>query len=92
MGAFFRESRENPSQAPQLYKPEALKRTIVEELLRLMPELRIESDDIPKKVKETDGALRSIVTKSDFLWDDTLAPIYPMDEYWWLYSVPPEQN
>ncbi|QPC82824.1 hypothetical protein G4Y79_00160 [Phototrophicus methaneseepsis] len=92
MRAFFRECRENADQCPQLYKPEALKRTIVEELVQTMPDLRIESDSVDKLVKETDGMLRSLITKSDFLWDEALAPIYPMDKYWWLYSSPPEKE
>ena len=92
MLVFFRECRENPDQCPQLYKPEALKRTIVQELLGVMPGLRIESQVVSDKVKEADGALRSILTKSDFIWDEALAPIYPSDEYWWLYRTPPEKE
>ncbi|MCA9888602.1 MAG: hypothetical protein KC546_09520 [Anaerolineae bacterium] len=92
MMAFFRECRERPGQCSQLYKPEALKRTIVEELLGIMSNLHIHSDVIPNHVRETDAALRSLVTRSDFIWADVLAPIYPANEYWWLYSTPPEQD
>lgn len=92
MLVFFRECRENPGQCPHLYKPEALKRTIVEELLDVMSGLHIESQVVTDRVKEADAALRSIVTKNDFIWDEALAPMYPTDEYWWLYSTPPEKE
>lgn len=92
MSAFFRECRESPALCPQIYKPEALKRTIVEELLGVMPGLHIESQIISDRTKEADAGLRSILTKSDFIWDEALAPIYPTNEYWWLYSTPPEKE
>ena len=57
-----------------------------------MPGLHIESQVVNDRLKEADAALRSIVTKSDFIWDEALAPMYPTDEYWWLYSTPPEKE
>lgn len=91
MATFFKECRESPSQCPNIYKPEALRRTIVQELLRLLPELNVDTGDLTDKVRRTDGNLRGVVNKSEFIWAPVLMPVYPQDEFWWLYSTPPEE-
>jgi hypothetical protein len=88
MRAFFREARDHPPQAPSLYPPELLRRTIVQELRRVMDEQTIQSDQVPTRMTEIDGLLRSVVTPTTFQWDPTLQAYYPSEEFWWLYAAP----
>jgi len=89
MRTFFREVTDNPKQAPSIYSPESLRRTIVQELVTYMTDNWLMDDDMEKKIRGTDNQLRGLVTPVDFIWSDTLKPIYPSDVYWWLYQSPP---
>lgn len=78
-----------PDGAASNYTPEQLRRTIVQELLVAMDELRIQSAEIDTKVSQIDSRLNGIATeRSGFLWDAQLEPAYPQKDYWWLYRKP----
>lgn len=72
------------------FAPEQLKRTIVQELLSVMDDLNLVSEDIDNKLRYVDNRLGGIaLVKGDFAWDPQLESIYPENSYWWLYRQPP---
>lgn len=78
-----------PDGAASNYAPEQLRRTIVQELLVAMDELRIQSAELDTKVRQIDSRLNGIATeRTGFLWDTQLEPAYPQKDYWWLYRKP----
>jgi hypothetical protein len=85
---FFSEYRKNPDFGAQVYKPEALRRTIVQELFFVIEEYQLGNDDLIKKMQAVDGQLRGCVGKSDFIWAEILQPAYPEETFWWLYRRP----
>jgi hypothetical protein len=88
MRVFFEECAHNPANCANNYLPEALRRTIVQEIVVAMDELGIVSQAVDRKVRETDSKLRRIVRPSGFIWAEDLAAVYPADIFWWLYSRP----
>lgn len=92
MRAYFQETAERPSMAASTYKPELLRRTIVQEIMGAMGELGITSSELKSKAGQIDGRLHTIANQPDgFQWDRTLEPAYPKAEYWWLYHRPRER-
>lgn len=78
-----------PGDAASNYPPEQLRRTIVQELLTAMDDMRIESAELDTKVNQIDSRLDGIATeRTGFLWDTQLEPAYPQKDYWWLYRKP----
>lgn len=92
MSSFFEECREQPQICPRIYNPETYRRTVVQEVLGALASSGYESADLTQKVRATDKRLRGYVQPSDFLWDDQLQPIYPQQEFWWLYNAPQSQE
>lgn len=90
MKTFFRECAENQQNCHNNYRPELLKRTIVEELLDEMTELKVGKDDIQAKVDATDAELRSYLRADEFQWSEQLERVYSKSVYWWLYQKPPK--
>jgi len=85
IGQYFQD--ENKS----AYAPEELRRTIVQELLGVMDDLNLVSEDIDNKLRFIDNRLGGIaLMHSDFAWDPMLEPVYPKNDYWWLYRRPRE--
>lgn len=90
MKFFFRECDESPKNCHSNYRPELLRRTIVQEVIREMDELGMELEDkTKKKLDMIDKKLRSVVRDDEFQWAEGLQNNYPQDEFWWLYSKPP---
>ena len=89
MRMFFDECEQNPKLCASAYMPEALRRTIVQETLRAMTQMQVESADVNAKKAQIDQKLRGVVRSSEFIWSDLLQSVYPEDEYWWLYHRPP---
>lgn len=89
MRTFFEECAEDPRLCANAYRPEAARRTLVQEVLFEIAHLGIEDDDLKRKVGGTDGNLRRYIQPADFLWDAVLQPVYPQGTFWWLYSRPP---
>jgi hypothetical protein len=91
MQAFFEECRSSPKTCANGYRPEALRRTVVQEILLAMPELGIEADDdLRAKIRLTDQQLRAVLMPGDFMWSSELERAYDPDEFWWLYRRPIE--
>jgi hypothetical protein len=88
MRRFFEECAESPRQCASNYLPEALRRTIVQELLTVIDERGIEDEKLPGKVREIDSRLRRYVKPAAFLWDAALQPVYDSKIFWWLYMRP----
>lgn len=88
MRGFFKECGESMLNCQQNYRPELLRRTIVQEILREMVELNIEDDTLKRKVADTDSRLHSFLSDDEFQWTDGLQSIYPKEEFWWLYQKP----
>jgi hypothetical protein len=89
MATFFRECSESPANAVNIYRPELLRRTIVQELLHELEDLRITDENLQTKVRGADSRLRSVLRPAGFQWAQSLMAVYPEKEYWWLYQAPP---
>jgi hypothetical protein len=89
---FFTEYRKDPDFGAQVYKPEAMRRTIVQELLPAIDEHNLDTEILRKKLTSVDGLLHSCLGKSDFLWGDMLQPVYAETTFWWLYRRPVAQR
>ena len=88
MQAFFEECERSPEFGAQVYKPEVLRRTIVQELFIVIEERRLDNTDLAKKIQTIDNRLRRYVKRSEFIWAEILQPIYPESTFWWLYQRP----
>jgi hypothetical protein len=92
MRPYFQEIQDSPATAAGNYKPELLRRTVVQEILQEMESLGIHSADLDNKVRQMDSRLRSAAPQqSPFLWASSLQSAYPQREFWWLYSKPREK-
>jgi uncharacterized membrane-anchored protein YhcB (DUF1043 family) len=90
MRSFFKECAESERQCASVYRPEQLRRTIVQELLRESDSQNIAiSDTLKNKVRSTDKSLRGFFRPAEFEWSEMLQPVYSEDEFWWLYQRPP---
>jgi len=91
MRTFFQEAAEKPTAAFSIYRPELLRRTIVQEILSALAALEAETDDIATKARRIDAQLRGVASQPcPFLWDAVLEPVYPREAFWWLYHKPRE--
>ncbi len=90
MGYFFDEMRDDPKTGANAYLPEALRRTIIKELDLAMQAYGIDRGDLPQRLNSTDSALRRYTEPSSFIWSAALEPVYPKNDYWWLYVRPPK--
>jgi hypothetical protein len=88
MTEFFRECRDSLKLCANSYGTEALRRTIVQELLIAMSDYGYDTSEIIAQTRTTDGELRRWITESGFFWDSQLQAIYPRDTFWWLYGQP----
>ncbi len=86
---YFKEAARDMELAANAYKPEQLRRTIVEDLREVMAELKIDHEEVETKARQVDSRLRGLaVENAGFLWDAALEPAYPQKDYWWLYRKP----
>ncbi|MFN8375638.1 MAG: hypothetical protein U0694_22545 [Anaerolineae bacterium] len=88
MKAYFDECAQSSRLCASAYLPEALKRTIVEEIRLAMREYHIASAEVDSKARSTDSKLRRYVEPTTFVWASALQPLYPSDAFWWLYNRP----
>jgi hypothetical protein len=88
MRTFFTECEENKQNCLHNYRPELLRRTVVQELLNEIDALSIEATDIKRKASATDAKFRSYLSEANFQWADDLQSVYAKGEYWWLYQKP----
>ena len=82
---YVNECRDDPRMAANAYLPEALRRTLIQEVLMVMSD---QGEALKPKVRQADSGLRHHTQPCPFLWDAVLQPIYPPDTYWWLYARP----
>lgn len=88
MDAYFEELRENPRMAASSYMPEALRRTIAQELLIALTAEGQPTSEIEEAMRAVDSRLRRWVRPADFIWSAEIAPAYDSKLFWWLYSKP----
>jgi hypothetical protein len=85
---YLDECREDPRACANAYLPEALRRTIIAELLAELPRSDFEESGLKPKLSKVDGGLRGSIQEAPFLWDEVLRPVYPQETFWWLYGRP----
>lgn len=90
MKHYFDECNSNPKLCASVYRPEAFRRTVVEEIIIEMEHLRVESAELHTKKRATDSKLRGYVRPANFLWDARLQLAYEERVFWWLYQHPPQ--
>lgn len=89
---YVKEATDTPRSARANYPTEALRRTIVQEVLREMHALNLDSAEVDTKRRDVDGRLRGLLKSAPFLWDSALKDAYPEQEFWWLYHAPEDPN
>ena len=88
MGEFMRDCAESPRDCATAYPVEAMRRTILQEILLALDEFDYASGDLSARVERVDGALRRYLLPGDFIWPTELESVYAPLEFWWLYSAP----
>ena len=88
MRAFFADCSESRRDCASAYPVEALRRTIVQEIMLAMDEFRYDAGKLAAPVQQTDAALRRILRAGDFIWSACLESVYPQAGFWWLYASP----
>ena len=88
MAAFFRDCAESPRDCAAAYPVEAMRRTIVQEILLAMDEFDFDKVELTPKVQQSDTALRRYLRRCEFIWSPRLEPCYPREGFWWLYAMP----
>ena len=88
MAAFFRECSDNPRECAGAYAVEALRRTIVQEILDAMDDFGYDKRETTAGVQRADQALRQLLHAGEFIWSPLLEPVYPRETFWWLYGRP----
>ncbi len=88
MAGFFRECSENPRDCGGAYPIEALRRTIVQEILLALDAFGYAKSEAIASVRPADQALRRLLHAGDFIWSPMLEPVYPRATFWWLYGRP----
>jgi hypothetical protein len=83
---YVKEAKEAPRNAANSYMPEALRRTIVQDILEAMSVS--DRETIGTRVRQVDGDIRRYLQDADFIWSADLRPAYPIETYWWLYKRP----
>lgn len=89
MTSFFEECEDNPRYCPSIYLPEALRRTIVQEIVRALDTDEAVVKDLKRLLREVDGKLRRFTEPAAFIWAAQIEMVYPPSEFWWLYALPP---
>lgn len=92
LSAYFKECEDDPATCANAYMPEALRRTIIQEILDELPASEAEPSDVQEKSRKSDARMRRYVQPSSFIWDAMLKPVYDEKTYWWLYNRPPQPD
>lgn len=86
---FFEDCTDDPRTCLSNYPPEAMRRTIAQEIVNTMKDSGSDTGDLERAMNKTDSKLRRFAQPSSFIWASALQDVYPKDEYWWLYAQPP---
>lgn len=46
------------------------------------------ADALATQVAPVDQRLQAMIARGEFVWEATVAPVYPREEYWYLYGLP----
>lgn len=90
MRQYFEECRDDPRLCANTYLPEALRRTIAQEIADAMKRYDTPSEEVTRAMRNADGSLRRYTQPSEFIWAKELQPVYPQTTFWWLYAKPPQ--
>lgn len=83
---FLVECREDRRNCGVNYPIQAEKRTMIKHLLDAVQE-RVSAPHEPLgRLAAADAQLHQLLTPCGFLSDDLLEPVYPYNEFWWLYG------
>jgi hypothetical protein len=85
---YINECQEDPRACANAYMPEALRRTIIQEIAQALLSPDRADSNLDSRLKATDDMLRRYVKESSFIWSAILQPAYPQNPYWWLYGRP----
>lgn len=88
---YFEDCREDPRTCANSYLPEALRRTIVQEIADRLNQHDTPSAELDRAMRDADSGLRRYASPSDFIWAPELQPVYPKSTFWWLYAKPQQQ-
>lgn len=86
--AFLFDCGEHPRNCAGAYPVEAMRRTVVEEILLAMAESNSDTRELKSQVETADATLRRLLDASDFIWSAVLTPVYARETFWWLYGGP----
>ena len=86
--AFLQEQREEGGGMAG-FGAEAARRTLAQELWRELAARQFAEDAkrARRELAAIDGQLRPLTRPAPFRWDTRLRPVYPKNEYWWLYAT-----
>lgn len=90
--AFFAECEDNRRACHDDYLPEALRRTMLEEIVDALHRYHMPLIDLNTSLQQRDTQLRRLTKRTTFIWDDRLRPVYPEAKFWWLYARPPVEE
>jgi hypothetical protein len=85
---YFKECEDDPRLCAGAYLPEALRRTIVQEIAAALESYDLPVTDLQRSMRLVDGKLRRHTEPSAFIWAAALQPVYPDPPFWWLYAKP----
>ncbi len=88
MNTFFEECTERPRGCAGIYLPEALRRTIVQEIITTAKTSAYADLKLAAEARKVDGRLRRFTQPQGFIWAAELESAYPATVYWWLYAKP----
>ena len=89
IGAYLRDCAENPRDCAPAYPVEAMRRTIMQEILLAMDEFDYDKSAVMAGIQRADAALRRYFRPGSFIWATELANRYiPSEAFWWLYGTP----
>ena len=88
MRGFYLDCSQNPRDCDAAYPVEALRRTIVQEILLAMDEFSYDKREMQALAQQNDKALRRLLHASAFIWSPILESVYAQETFWWLYQRP----
>lgn len=88
LNRYFEDCKQEPRSCAGNYGPEALRRTIVEDIARAAEDTGVDSGDLHQRTRLADSHLRRYAQTPGFVWDAALQAAYPQDDYWWLWMHP----
>lgn len=79
---------ENAAGCDSGWPNEAEKRTMIAHLQQAAQRLDALPKDLKASIAGLDSQMRRFYRPGEFIWDERLQPVYPRDDFWWLYGRP----